>query len=445
MRHFDRAERRRRLLVRHHLAAPGPGIDAVAGDLVGLHSSDPASVVLAARARLDPFAVADLEEALYERRSLLRLLAMRRTMFVVPLDLAAVMQVACSRTLVPGEHRKLVAMLTDAGVTAEPDAWIERVSGATLDALRASGEPLPASRLTKLVPDLALQLPMAVGKAYQGTVGVSTRVLFLLATRALLARGRPLGSWLSSQYRWAPMDEWIGQLPELDDRAARAALAARWLRAFGPGTTDDLAWWTKWTKRATAAALADAGAVAVTADTGDDPAAPAWVLADDLDDTPADAAAPGGEPPVNLLPALDPTVMGWRHRTWYLGPHRAPLFDRNGNAGPTVWVGGEAVGAWSQRRRRRRRDPAARGRPGGRRRPRRRRRRRAHDVDGRRPGDAALHIGVGTGAGERLKGKPQAVTATPAAASSAAAASPSPGCTSTATVASRGTTCRTRA
>ena len=52
---------------------------------------------------------------------------------------------------------------------------------------------------------------------------------------------------------------------------------------------------------------------------------------------------------MSLLPALDPTIMGWRHRAWYLGPHREPLFDRNGNAGPTVWVGGRAVGAWSQR------------------------------------------------------------------------------------------------
>jgi hypothetical protein len=49
------------------------------------------------------------------------------------------------------------------------------------------------------------------------------------------------------------------------------------------------------------------------------------------------------------LPGLDPTIMGWRDRAWYLGSHRAQLFDRNGNAGPTVWVGGQAVGAWSQR------------------------------------------------------------------------------------------------
>ena len=76
--------------------------------------------------------------------------------------------------------------------------------------------------------------------------------------------------------------------------------------------------------------------------------APAWVAPGDLDDTPAVLAAPDGVEPVSLLPGLDPTIMGWKERGWYLGPHRAPLFDRNGNAGPTVWVGGRAVGAWSQ-------------------------------------------------------------------------------------------------
>src|SRR6201991_2383722 len=127
MRHLDRAERQRRLLVRHHLAAPAANIEAVAGDLVGLHSSDPATVVLSLRARLDPFTVGDLEDALYERRSLLRMLAMRRTMFVVPLDLAAVMDASCTRALVAGERRKLVQMLEEAGVSDDVDAWIARV------------------------------------------------------------------------------------------------------------------------------------------------------------------------------------------------------------------------------------------------------------------------------------------------------------------------------
>jgi hypothetical protein len=71
---------------------------------------------------------------------------------------------------------------------------------------------------------------------------------------------------------------------------------------------------------------------------------PALVLADDEDPV----AAP--EPWVALLPALDPTAMGWTERDWYLGAHRAALFDRSGNIGPTVWCDGRIVGAWAQRK-----------------------------------------------------------------------------------------------
>jgi len=41
--------------------------------------------------------------------------------------------------------------------------------------------------------------------------------------------------------------------------------------------------------------------------------------------------------------------MGWARRDWFLGPHRAALFDRNGNAGPTAWWNGRVVGGWAQR------------------------------------------------------------------------------------------------
>jgi hypothetical protein len=67
-----------------------------------------------------------------------------------------------------------------------------------------------------------------------------------------------------------------------------------------------------------------------------------WVLPDDVDPV----ADPG--PWVALLPVLDPTVMGWKEREFYLGRHGPELFDRNGNAGTTAWVDGRVVGCWVQ-------------------------------------------------------------------------------------------------
>jgi len=41
--------------------------------------------------------------------------------------------------------------------------------------------------------------------------------------------------------------------------------------------------------------------------------------------------------------------MGWQARGWFLGGHARHLFDRSGNAGPTVWWNGQVVGGWAQR------------------------------------------------------------------------------------------------
>ena len=56
-------------------------------------------------------------------------------------------------------------------------------------------------------------------------------------------------------------------------------------------------------------------------------------------------------PYVFLLPCLDPYIMGYRDRRRFLAAeHRDKVFDRAGNAMPTVWTNGQVVGAWGQRK-----------------------------------------------------------------------------------------------
>lgn len=337
MRTIGNEERRARLGVRHHLAACASTIGEAVDAVVGLHSSDPATVFLSARARVEGFEPDHLERELYDRRSVVRMLGMRRTLFVVPTDLAGVMDEACTKALLPAQRRRLIAMLTEQAVTDEAAAWLDDVSRRTLAALQARGEA-SARELTVDVPELATKLSFGEGTTWGGTVGVSTRVLFLLATAGLIVRARPLGRWTSGQYRWAPTDRWIeGGLPMVPHDEACAQLLRRWLRAFGPATTTDVRWWTGWTARLSASTLSAIGAVEVGLDDGS-----GWVLPDDLDPAPTPSSW------VALLPSLDSTVMGWKQRDWYLGPHAGELFDRNGNAGPTIWVDGRVVGGWSQ-------------------------------------------------------------------------------------------------
>jgi hypothetical protein len=339
MRTIGVSERRARLGLRQRLGRPTRSVEDVVADLVGLHSSDPASVFLSAWARVGGFVPADLEDPLYEKRSLVRMLGMRRTLFVVPRDVAAVMDEACTKALVPGQRARLVRMLEEQGVAAAGDGerWVERVVAETLAALASRGEAT-ARELTKDVPELGAKLAFGEGRTWGGTVGVSTRVLFLLATEGRVVRTRPLGGWTSGQYRWATIETWLGApLPAIEHDVACADLLRRWLRAFGPATSTDIRWWTGWTAKLATATLDAIGAVEVRLGEGT-----GHVVTEDLE------AVGEPEPWVALLPGLDPTVMGWKERAWYLGDHGSELFDRNGNAGPTVWANGRVVGGWAQ-------------------------------------------------------------------------------------------------
>jgi hypothetical protein len=340
MRIVDDRERHARLALRHGLAAPARGPEQVAADLVGLHSTDPASVFLAARARTpdgagDP---AHLERALYDDRTLVRVLGMRRTVFVVPVDLAPVIQAACSRAIATRERKRLVAALEAAAIAADPVKWLARVERATVEALVARGEAT-AAELGEDVAALRKQVVYAPGTKWETNMTVSSRVLFLLAADGLIVRGRPRGSWSSTQYRWAPAEAWFPvPAAEWPAHDARVELARRWLGAYGPATAADLKWWTGWTAGEVKRALAEIGPeeVSLRGETG---------LA-----LPGDVEPPGEvEPWAALLPALDPTVMGWVARDWYLAQHGPALFDRTGNAGPTVWWDGRVVGGWAQR------------------------------------------------------------------------------------------------
>jgi hypothetical protein len=220
----------------------------------------------------------------------------------------------------------------------EPGKWLADVEASVEAALRARGSAT-AQQLSEDEPRLRQQLLMAAGKPYEAFGNVTSRVLFLLAAGGRIVRGRPRGSWLSTQYVWHPLDEWVpGGLTPWDADEARAELARRWLRAYGPAPVSDLRWWTGWTAGQTKKALAAVSPAEV--DLG---GVPGVVLADDV--------APVPEPPpwVAFLPSLDPTPMGWQDRDWFLGPHRAALFDRSGNVGPTVWASGRVVGGWAQR------------------------------------------------------------------------------------------------
>ncbi|MEU0952468.1 winged helix DNA-binding domain-containing protein [Streptomyces niveus] len=337
------AERRARIGVRHRLAVAARAEDPVeaAHDMVALHSTDPSSVYVGIWARTNGGSVREVEQALYEDRSLIRLLGMRRTVFVTSLDVAPVIQAACSNAVAARERRKLLGFLAASRV-ADDEAgvrtWLAETEDIAVRALAARGEST-AAELAGDDTRLSTEVVLSAGKSYQGTQKVASRLLLLLAAEGRVVRGRPRGSWTSHQYRWAPLTDWFpGGLAHWDTHRAEEELARRWLRTFGPATADDLRWWAGWTKTQVKRVLTELRPV--EADLGG--GATGLLLPDDLEET----APP--EPWAALLPALDSTPMGWHERGWFLGDHGPRLFDNVGNIGPSLWWDGRIVGGWAQ-------------------------------------------------------------------------------------------------
>jgi hypothetical protein len=354
------AQRRARLVARHRLGhrrtagpacqdgKPAEAVSAVADAMIALHATDPLSVYLSAWARTREASVADVDRALYDDRRLVRMLGMRRTMFVVPAPLAPVVQRACTDEVAARLRRGLERDLARSGPGgtsaiggADPAAWLRDAGDGTVAALaargRASGAELSADE-----PRLRTQLFAPPGKEYGGpaAVNITSRVLMLLSAEGLIVRGHRRGGWSSGQFDWFPVESWLPGLHStaLDAAAARAELARRWLLTFGPAPASDLQWWTGWTGAQVKATLKALPLVEADLD-----GQPGVALASDLDP----AVAP--PPSAALLPGLDPTPMGWQSREWFLGRHGAALFDRTGNIGPTVWWDGRIVGGWAQR------------------------------------------------------------------------------------------------
>jgi hypothetical protein len=346
-------QRRVRLVARHHLGEPAGSVTSAVAAMIALHATDPVTVYLSARARTPIASAAEVDAAIYARRDVIRMLGMRRTMFVVPAPLAPVVQRACTDDVARRLRQGLERDLGKGGVgDGDAAAWLREVGEGAVRALAARGRAFAAD-LAADEPRLRTQLTYAPDKSYGGTANITSRVLMLLSAEGLIVRGHRRGGWASGQFEWFPMRSWLpdqgagddpaGLLaPALTAEAARAELARRWLLAFGPAPAADLQWWAGWTAGQVKAALAALAVTEVDLD-----GRPGVALASDTE--PAPEPGSSAPPQAVLLPALDPTPMGWQAREWFLGAHGPALFDRTGNIGPTIWWDGRIVGGWAQR------------------------------------------------------------------------------------------------
>ena len=336
MRVVSDSERRARLARRHALAPASKAATAedATRALTVLHATEPATVYLSLFARVDGLEIADVDRALFTDRTLVKQLAMRRTLFVFPRDLLPAVLPGASARVAATERARMAKDVVAVGIASDGNEWLDRARAEVLAVLEQHPEGLTAAEIRVAVPTIDVKVESPGGEAW-----AAPRILIHLGLTGDLIRGTNTGHWRTSRPRLARTRDWLGSdIRSQDAATGYREIVRRWLYSFGPGTEDDLVWWLGATKGIVRAALAELGAVAVNLEHG----AVGYLLPDDLDEVtdPGLWAA--------LLPVLDPTVMGWKERGFYLGPHSDALFERRGNAGTTAWVNGRVVGCWVQ-------------------------------------------------------------------------------------------------
>jgi len=293
----------------------------------GVYSTAP-TCYLSYAARVKGFRLADLDQELYEKRRLVRLRCMRQSAYIEPAEALPAVHAATN----PGGEKAFIRLVRLSGLTDGAFATLaERI-----EKVLAGHPPVTVPELRTLLGEHAPK-----GQAMQYVVALMSR-------QARLVRAEVRGSWTSDTYTYARWADWVGApLKKIKPETARAELAQRYLRAFGPVTAADLKWWTGWTLRDTTAAIAALGddVHVITLTDPETPPVEALVLADEqsklLATNTKDASG------VRLLPYWDAYTMGYIDRRRFVAQaDYARVYDRAGNGTSVVLIDGLAEGVW---------------------------------------------------------------------------------------------------
>jgi hypothetical protein len=291
----------------------------------GLYAAG-ATPYLSLLARYAGFRTQDLDEALYQDRHLIRIQAMRRSVFLVPRPSLAVVLRATGEV----KARALDRFLRQAGVS--PQAYRE-VAGRIEGLLEK--QCLTSAAIKKSLSPLSPQV-------LEGFAWILSR----MTAEGRIVRGPRRGGWKSTLFEYTSMANWLPELDlaALDPETARVELARLYFGAYGPATAADFIWWSGLSRPEVERALAGLGPALVPLEVRDLPGEyllPVEEL-ERLRRTPAEPMSG-----VCLLPVWDAYLMAYLQRSRYLDTAWYDrVYDASGNGTMTVMAGGRVSGVW---------------------------------------------------------------------------------------------------
>ncbi|MGH2737787.1 MAG: winged helix DNA-binding domain-containing protein [Actinomycetota bacterium] len=314
---IDDAGLRRMRVAAQLLHRPGRRWPAdVVRHLVGIQAQAPLAAELGVRARAKRVTLADVDRARLEDRSVIRTWAMRGTLHLISAE-----DVGWLVPLTVGPSMPRVwQRLAEEGV---PRRTAERAVGLIEDMLAAEG---PLTR-AEIAERLRRRRVRTEGQA-------RAHLTWLAAARGVCCFGPTRGG----RPTFVLLRDWVSEPRALEGDEALAELATRYLRAHGPATPEDLAYWSGLRAADVRRAW---GLVADRLTEVETRGGTTWRLRSRRAEASPDL--------VRLLPMFDECLLGWRSRDLVLPErHRRPVVPEGGGViHQSVVADGVVRGTWS--------------------------------------------------------------------------------------------------
>lgn len=311
------------VLNKQHLTPVSKGEDVaqIVKDVGGLHATSSTTPYLSLYARRSQFAKEDLDLEMYDKRTLGKVRCVRKTIYIHPKDRIPIVWKPTARQVITESK----GFMANRGVTEEV---YDKLSTDILQMLR--GREMAAADI----------------KATLKTDADISSILYFMCDQGLLIRARPVKGWKDRRHRYALFDDYFPeiQLEEFREGEAITALMSLYLASFGPASEVDAVWWTGLGKTKVRKALQELEDQLVEISI---PEIGEGLIMFQSDRERVEVVKLPREPVTNLLPSLDPYLMGYKERERYLDrEHYDLVFDRSGNATSTILVNGKVVGVW---------------------------------------------------------------------------------------------------
>ncbi len=283
-----------------------------------------------------------LDDDLWKRRSITRAWCMRRTMYLLPARDVAVYALGSARCA----DREVRLMLSK-GISTQ-------VMSDLMESVFASlSQPLTRK---ELVSHVAKSLGLKLASRQGGGWGSSREetcvkvgkfaipagyLLHLAGAYGVICSGPPRGN----ESRFVNAESWLREWRPMERKQAEAELLLRYLRAFGPSTPQDYAWWTGtrvsdaeeiWRREVSCLAQVDVAGWK------------SWILKEDM----RELEQPGStSDSIRLLPYFDSFLLGHKKKDHLVDmAHKGRVYLNQGWISPVLLIGGRVHGTWRYRR-----------------------------------------------------------------------------------------------